>query len=275
MLKLTDNNKLLMVTVLAVTLSACHDKPEPAEQQKTSPAAVKPVVNPDILPYLNEQDVLIPLTGARCKARNCDQIRLQSIETVDSALNLYVQQWVSSILQDLLANEQQVSLQQAVKNYVKKSNQWQAEFALNQAYQLDLSIKVAYQHNQYVLLQSIVNAKQEELLIEDRGYFSVFDRKQKKQLQLDEILAKNQHNDFERMLQTEYQKWLRAQSKEVKLLAPQQLQWKQQEWFFDGQGIGVHFRANQIAKGAKQLDIFFSPAQTKQLLQPAVYQKMF
>lgn len=277
MLKFSDNNKMSMLLVLlGIVLTACHDKPEPAEQNRQAEKVVKPVTNPDVLPYLNERDVLLPLTDVGCKKRSCEHMELQSLETVDQALNQHIEAWLAMILQDLLGEEHKsLSLHEALRQYVQKSNHWQAEFALNQPYQLDLSMKIAYQRNQYVLLQSIVNAKQEELRIEDRGYFSVFDRKQKKPLQLVDILADPQLKNFESILQAEYQKWLKEQSKEVKLLAPKSLNWKQQEWFFDGQGIGVHYQANQIAKGAKQLDIFLSPAQTKQLLRPAVYQKMF
>ena len=47
------------------------------------------------------------------------------------------------------------------------------------------------------------------------------------------------------------------------------------DWFFDGEGIGLHYRANEISKDAPQLDIYLTIEQSKQILQPEIYQQMF
>ena len=37
----------------------------------------------------------------------------------------------------------------------------------------------------------------------------------------------------------------------------------------------MHYRANEISKDAPQLDIYLSTEQSKQMLQPDIYQQMF
>jgi hypothetical protein len=77
------------------------------------------------------------------------------------------------------------------------------------------------------------------------------------------------------IVQTHYQKWIEKQSDEVKKQIPKKLYWGQSDWFFDGEGIGLHYRANQISKDAPQLDIYLTTEQSKQMLQPEIYQQMF
>lgn len=38
----------------------------------------------------------------------------------------------------------------------------------------------------------------------------------------------------------------------------QKLYWGQADWFFDQEGIGLHYRSQEISKDAKQLDIYFN-----------------
>jgi hypothetical protein len=45
---------------------------------------------------------------------------------------------------------------------------------------------------------------------------------------------------------------------EVKKQVPKKLYWGQADWFFDGEGIGLHYRANEISKDAPQLDIYLT-----------------
>ncbi len=64
------------------------------------------------------------------------------------------------------------------------------------------------------------------------------------------------------IVQTAYQDWLKKQSADVKN-APKTLYWGQADWFFDGEGVGLHYQANQITKDAPQLDIYLTTEQTK------------
>ncbi|MGP4882628.1 hypothetical protein ACTXQV_65410, partial [Klebsiella pneumoniae] len=49
---------------------------------------------------------------------------------------------------------------------------------------------------------------------------------------------------------------------DVKKQAPKTLYWGQADWFFDGEGVGLHYQANQITKDAPQLDIYLTTEQT-------------
>ena len=42
------------------------------------------------------------------------------------------------VIQDQIGMKQDMSLQQAINAYVKKSDAWQAEFSKNKAYELDV-----------------------------------------------------------------------------------------------------------------------------------------
>ena len=57
--------------------------------------------------------------------------------------------------------------------------------------------------------------------------------------------------------------------------APKKLYWGQSDWFFDGEGVGLHYRANEIVKDGTQLDIYLTKEQTAQVLRPEVLEKMF
>jgi len=82
-------------------------------------------------------------------------------------------------------------------------------------------------------------------------------------------------NELNNIIQAHYQQWIEKQSTEVKKQVPKKLYWGQADWFFDGEGIGLHYRANEISKDAPQLDIYLSTEQSKQMLQPEIYQQMF
>ncbi len=80
---------------------------------------------------------------------------------------------------------------------------------------------------------------------------------------------------MDNIVQDAYKKWLKDNTKDVQQQAPQTLYWGQADWFFDQQGIGLHYRGDEIVKEAKQLDIYLSKEQTQQVLKVDVYQHMF
>ena len=75
--------------------------------------------------------------------------------------------------------------------------------------------------------------------------------------------------------QKAYQEWLKKQTLSVKATAPKKLLWGQADWFFDHEGLGLHFRTNEIIKDAQQLDIYLTKAQTQQVVKPVIYENMF
>ncbi len=210
-----------------------------------------------------------------CENKNCIEIEIQSIQTQDNWLNDWISRHQANVIQQQIGLKQNMSLQQAIDAYVKKSDQWQTENKAHRAYELHLQTRIASQRQQYVLLQIAVDSKQEELTVKDRHYFFVADRQLKKNLSILDVLQTQQQTRMNAWVQQHYQDWLKKQTAEVKKQAPKKLYWGQADWFFDAEGIGLHFRAYQIAEDATQLDIYFTPEQSQQLLKPEIYQQMF
>ena len=229
----------------------------------------------EVLPYLNLTETKANYAVPFCEKKNCIDIDIQSIQTKDSWRNSWVEQKLAYVVQAQIGQSQQINLQKAINSYVAKSYNWQEQYSKNQAYELHITTRVASQRNEYVLLQVGLNSKQEEVTVKDRYYFFVANRKLQKEVNILDILQKNQQSNMNQIVQDHYQKWLKQQSAEVQAEAPKKLYWGQADWFFDSEGIGLHYRANQISKRAGQFDIYLSTAQTKALLQPEIYHKMF
>lgn len=229
----------------------------------------------EVLPFLNLQQVKADYALPFCEKKNCIDVDIQTIKTQDAWLNEWIAKSQAKVIQDQMDLKKDLSLQQAINAYVKKSDEWQDKYSKNRAYELHLHTRIASQRNQYVLLQLGLDTKQEELTIKDRYYFFVADRKLHKSLSLLDVLKKDQQTAMHQMVQVAYQDWLKKQTVEIKREAPKTLYWGQADWFFDGEGIGLHYQANQITKEAPQLDIYLSTEQTKKILQPEVYEQMF
>ena len=210
-----------------------------------------------------------------CEKKNCIDVDIQTIKTQDEWLNAWIAKNQANVIQQQIEQNKNLTLQQAINAYVKKSDEWQDKYSKNKAYELHLNTRIASQRNQYVLLQVGVNAQQEDIAVKDRFYFFVADRKLQKSLSVLDVIQKNQQNALNDIIQAHYQQWIEKQSPEVKKQVPKKLYWGQADWFFDGEGIGVHYRANEISKDAPQLDIYLSTEQSKQMLQPDIYQQMF
>ncbi|MGU3311974.1 hypothetical protein [Acinetobacter sp. M5A5_2a] len=229
----------------------------------------------EVLPFLNLQQVKADYALPFCEKKNCIDVDIQTIKTQDAWINDWIAKSQTKVIQDQIDLKKDLSLQQAINAYVKKSDEWQDKYSKNRAYELHLHTRIASQRNQYVLLQLGLDTKQEELTIKDRYYFFVADRKLHKSLSLLDVLKKDQQTAMHQMVQVAYQDWLKKQTVEIKKEAPKTLYWGQADWFFDGEGIGLHYQANQITKEAPQLDIYLSTEQTKKILQPEVYEQMF
>ncbi|MFW1808026.1 hypothetical protein [Acinetobacter ursingii] len=254
-------------------LGACtKNKNDPSsEQEKTAISQQKA----EVLPYLDIQESKAKYALPFCEKKNCIDIDIQSIQTKDTWLNGWIEQKLAYVVQAQIGQNQKINLQKAINAYVAKSDNWQDQYSKNQAYELHITTRVASQRNEYVLLQVALNSKQEEVIVKDRYYFFVANRKLQKEVNILDILQKNQQSNMNQIVQDHYQKWLKQQSAEVQAEAPKKLYWGQADWFFDSEGIGLHYRANQISKRAGQFDIYLSTAQTKALLQPEIYHKMF
>lgn len=264
-----------MLIGTVILLSACNQKSDESKKTASEPQNTTQAPNPDILPYLNIQIRQAKYALPFCEKKNCIDIDIQSLHTQDTWLNQWIEKSQSQAIQSQILLKQNLSLQQAINAYVKASDEWQQQFKANQPYHLHMSSRIASQRNQYVLLQLQVDSKQADIEVKDRQYFFVADRKQQKNLMILDVIEKSKQPQLDQWAQQSYQAWLKKQEKNVQQTAPKKLYWGQAEWFFDGEGIGLHFRANEIVKDAKQLDIFLSKPQTQQVMKADVFHRMF
>ena len=255
-----------------MVLVACDSK---KDQEKDGSVLQPKQEAAEVLPYLNIQETKADYALPFCEKNNCIEIDIQTIKTQDAWLNHWIANHQSNVIQAQIDSKQNMTLQQAVNAFVKKSDIWQEEFPKNKAYELHLQTRVASQRNQYVLLQVSINTLQADVSIKERQYFFVADRKLKKSLSILEVIDPKKQNQLNTWVQEKYAEWLEKQDKDVKKQAPKKLYWGQSDWFFDGEGIGLHYRANEIMEESTQLDIYLSKAQTQQILKAEIFQKMF
>ncbi len=265
---------VLLLIVISIFLFWNHQR-NSATISSTSSNPTPVAEKAEVLPYLNMQQSKANYALQFCEKKNCIDLDIQTIQTQDQWLNVWIAKNQAHVIQQQIGQNQNLNLQQAIDAYVKKSDVWQEKYSKNKAYELHLNTRIASQRNQYVLLQIGVDTQQEELAVKDRSYFFVADRKLQKNVSVLDIIQKTQQNSMNDIIQTAYQKWLEQQSTDVKKQVPKKLYWGQADWFFDGEGVGLHYRANEISKDAPQLDIYLTTAQSKQILQPEIYQQMF
>lgn len=272
------SKEILLGSVIgcSLLLGACdkNEKEQPATEQKKS-AAVIPEEKAKVLPYLNIQEKSADIALPFCETKNCINLAIQTLKTADSWLNQSIEKQQAKVIQDQIGLKQDMSLQQAVNAYVKKSDAWQAQLKLNKAYELSLYTRIPYQRNQFVLMQIGVDSTQENIRVKERYYFFVADRVQQKILSPLDIINPEQQLQMDQIVQQAYQKWLKDNNVEVQQKAPKKLYWGQADWFFDQEGIGLHYRSQEISKDAKQLDIYLTKEQTQQVLKVDIYQNMF
>lgn len=266
--------KVCLFSFYVSSLVACDSKNK-EQQDASSNIESEKQQQTEILPFLNIQEQPAKYALPFCEKKNCIEMDIQTIQTQDAWMNQWIAESQSHVIQNQIGLNQAMTLQQAINAYVKKSDAWQAEFKTNHAYELHLNTRIASQRNQYVLLQVIVNSKQQSITVKDRGYFFVADRKLQKKLSLLDVIQNNQQNALNEMIQVKYTEWQADQSSDVQKAAPKKLYWGQSDWFFDGEGVGLHYRANEIVKDGTQLDIYLTKEQTAQVLRPEVLEKMF
>lgn len=264
---------IMMTFASSVLLTACDSsqQKEPKTDVSTETASEKTAA---VLPYLNIQEQPAKLSLPFCETKNCMDIHVQTIHTVDPWLNTWIEQQQAMVIQDQIGLKQVMNLQQAIDRYIQASDAAQGS-AMYSPFDLELYTRIPYQRNQYVLLQIGVNSQQNGVEISDRNYFFVADRKTTKPVRLLEIIEPKQQVQLDQWIQQAYQTWRSEQTAAVQKQAPQKLYWGQADWFFDQQGLGLHYRSDEIVQAGKQLDIYLTPQQTQQVLKVSVHTHMF
>ncbi|WP_374664807.1 hypothetical protein [Acinetobacter sp.] len=260
---------------MALLLGACDNADKAPQQDTEKKASVFAQNKEEVLPYLNIQEQPAKIAQPFCENKSCIDLDVQTVHTADAWLNAWIERNQALVVQDQVDLKQSMSLQQAINAYVKKSDAWQAELSSNKAYALAMYTRIPYQRNQYVLLQVGVDTAQENVKVKERHYFFVADRRAQKSLSLLDIVDPKQQAKMNAIVQEAYAKWLKEQDAAVRGAAPKKLYWGQSDWFFDQEGIGLHYRTHEIVKDGKQLDIYLTKQQTHQVLKAEVYQHMF
>ncbi len=177
---------LSTICLMSWSLLACDSK---KDQDKEKASILQPKLETaEVLPYLNIQEAKADYALPFCEKKNCIEIDIQTIKTQDAWLNHWIANHQSNVIQVQIDSKQNMTLQQAVNAFVKKSDIWQEEFPKNKAFELHLQTRVASQRNQYVLLQVSINTLQADVSIKERQYFFVADRKLKKSLSILEVI---------------------------------------------------------------------------------------
>lgn len=168
-----------VLIISLISLSGCDSSGKDGQKN----TAVKDEVQQDkaeVLPYLNIQEQPAQIALPFCESKNCIDIDIQTVKTQDRRLNEWIAKNQATVIQNQIGLKQNMTLQQAVNAYVKKSDTWQDEFSANKPYALNMYTRVAYQRNQYLLLQAGVDTQQEDIKVKERYYFFVADRKIKR-----------------------------------------------------------------------------------------------
>ena len=264
---------LLSTVFIGFMLSGC-DSSSKEKNSYESESSLK-VEHTEVLPYLNIKEQPAKIALPYCEQKNCVEMDIQTIQTQDQWMNDWVEKSQAIVIQKQIGLDQNITLQQAVNAYVKKSDHWQTEVYSNPAYALNMYTRIAYQRNQFVLLQIGVDARQDGLNIKERYYFFVADRKSKKALKILDVIDSKKQSKMNTFVQEAYKSWLKKQSSDVQKKSPKKLLWGQADWFFDNEGLGLHYRTNEILDESEQLDIYLTKAQTQQVLKADIYQNMF
>src|SRR5699024_10238508 len=119
------------IMVYALILSACdaYKKDTPEYASANTIEAIFKADDAEILHYLSIKEHYEKIELPFCETKNCIDINIQTVQTKDSWLNNWIATSQAQVIQDQIGLKQNMSLQQAINAYVKKSDAWQAEFS--------------------------------------------------------------------------------------------------------------------------------------------------
>lgn len=253
--------------VLLAHLTACQDDSKLSVEQQAELERTLAPLNIKI----QAADYAVPF----CEKKDCLNMSIQSISTQNDDVNQWIARSQGHVIQQQIGLNQNLTLQESVDAYVKKSDAWRAEDKKNKAYNLQMATRIALQRQNYVLIQLMVHSQQGSQVVDNQVYYFVFDRKQNKGLKLLDILKDDHQHRLHDIIQTYYKEWRGKQSAKVKAQLPDVLYWGQADWFFDQGGIGLHYRKGQISADAPIFDIYLTPEQGKAMVKEDIYKILF
>lgn len=250
---------LIGVYGLVVAMSGCA--PKDVEQSKDEQ-------------YLQEQEeeqgypVLIAVPKSAdyglpfCEKQYCLEVEIFSFKSQDKWFNAYVDHKISDLIRKELGLSQKLSLQQAVNEFVRFSDEWQ-EDNTNQPWSVFIQPRVVLQQNEIAILQVQTEYVLGDRTIEPQHFYEVLDRKAKQPVRLYDIVKEESRLQFGQFLQQYYQQWLSEQSSTAGF--PEKIYWASQDWFIDEDGIAIYYRVKDLNPKAsgENLTIYLSKADTE------------
>ena len=115
-MKLSKEVVLGSVIGLSLVLNGC-DQGE--KESLTTPKSEKITVakNADVLPYLNIQEQPAKIALPFCENKNCINLDIQTLDTVDPWMNQWIEKQQAKVIQDQIGLKQDMNLQQAINAY--------------------------------------------------------------------------------------------------------------------------------------------------------------
>lgn len=208
-----------------------------------------------------------------CEKQYCLDVEIFSFKSKDDWFNRFVDQQIANLIRQQLGLEQKLTLQKAVNEFVRLSDEWQEEKE-TQPWSVFIQPRVALQQGEITLLQIQTEYVLGDKEIPEEVYYFVVDRKTQKNIKLYDIVRENMRVEFGTFLQTEYQKWVELQPNPTQY--PEKIFWANQDWFFDEQELAVYYRGTAFTHetGTENLTIYISGENLKRWLKVDYLQQL-
>ena len=122
----------IMIGIMALT--ACdHPKQKDNNSEKSAAEQSAHAEKAEVLPYLNMQEAKADYALPFCEKKNCIDVDIQTIKTQDEWLNGWIAKNQANVIQQQIEQNKNLTLQQAVNAYVKKSDEWQDKYSKNKS----------------------------------------------------------------------------------------------------------------------------------------------
>ena len=179
-----------------------------------------------------------------CEKQYCIDVEIFSFKSEDTWFNQLVDQKIADLIRQQLGIAQKLSLQVAVNEFVKRSDQWQ-ETQEHQPWSVYIQPRVVAQQGEITVTQIQTEYKLGDQIIPQQFYYFVVDRKNQHVFKLYDMVEQDKRVEFGLYIQQEYEKWRETQENKQQLKP--QIYWANQDWFFDDQGIGIYYQSQQLA----------------------------
>ena len=260
-----------LLVFLMLCLSACTDD----AQDSPSLSALERQAQQQGYPVLIATPKVAEYDLPFCEHKYCLEIEIHGLDSNDVWFNQINAYLISEQIRKQLQLTQRMSLQQAVDAFAKQSDLWQQAHPESKPWSLYIGVQVPMQHNQYTLLQLRSEYHLQDIPGREQNYFFMLDRKQRKILNLYDVIQAKARVEFGDYIQHSYQQWKAKFSVEQQYKMPSKLYWATQDWFVDGQDMVIYYRASDLGlPTTDSMQLRLSAAQKAQWLDPEILQHL-